>query len=198
MKKLTFLLLTTVLISCGFGQQPNKNQVATAGPAKRTQQAGPLKITAVNTEYAGWQSQFNSFAAWGVRVRVQNTTDQEVSGSFGEDDLQITDASGKRYSISNLYQNVFAEINLKELSSQGLQGNLLFSDTGGNAVIFRDGDTTIGELSRAIVDAPKIQNIYTIKLASKKSVTLVFVFDSPKESKPQTLFWPKAQPIDIG
>jgi hypothetical protein len=198
MNKLAFSLVTFVLIGSCFAQTANMMQAGTMSPAKRIL-AGSLEITAVDTKYANWQSQYYSVSAWGVRVHVANTTDHEVSEKFSEADLKVTDASGKQYSISDQYQNVFAEINLNDIFGQGLQGTLLFAKNGVNAAIILKGDKTIGELSRDIDESNKanIHNTYTIKLAPRKSVTLVFLFDCPMGLPPTTLLWPKANPIDL-
>ncbi|HEY1208406.1 MAG TPA: hypothetical protein VGE85_03475 [Terracidiphilus sp.] len=198
MNKLALLLVTSSLLGGCFAQKTETTHVATVSPPKSIQ-AGPLQITAVNTEYGIWHGQFgrDSVNAWGVRVNVVNTSDHEVSVNFAEDDLKVKDTSGKQYSLSNRYQSIFTEIIMNEIYSQRLQGNLFFADTGGNAIIIRNGDTKIGVLSRAVIDEPNIHNVYTIELSPKKGVTLLFIFESPKESKLETLFWPKANPIDL-
>lgn len=199
MNRLTLLLVTAALLSSCLAQ-PAKTPV---NPTKSIQ-AGPLQITPVNTEYGAWQSPVYSLgvSAWGVRVRIANTTDKEVSESFDGADLKIADASGKQYGISDQYASIYKETNLMEMNGQGLTGVRFYAGNGlTDALIIRSGDTEIGEISRTIIDTPKMQNNYTIQytiqLAPRKSVTLVFVFDSPREIKPVTLFWPKAKPIDL-
>jgi hypothetical protein len=195
MKRLALLVVAAAIVTCIFGQNANKKDVGTPSQAKRTQQAGPLEITAVGTEYGVWQSQFASFVGWGVRVHVRNTTDQEVSEKLDGAGLQVTNSLGKRCSISSRLDQVFAQVNLRELYSQGLQGALLFYDTGSGVRIL-NGDTSIGELT-GVIDVVKKQFNFNLRLAPGKGATFVFVFDSPQESKPQTLAWPKAKPIDL-
>jgi hypothetical protein len=194
--KISRLLATAAFIACACGQNPTKKAVGVASPAKRTQLASPLEITAVATEYASWQAQSASFIAWGVRVRVRNITDKDVSEVVDGGGLHVTNASGKRCGISSSFAQVFAEINLKELYRQGLQGALLFLASGDSGVRILNGDTAIGQLT-SVIDMTKKQTNYNLHLAPGKSATLVFVFDSPQDSRPQTLAWPKAKPIDL-
>ncbi len=202
MNKLSFLLITAVLFifSCGLKQESNKKQVATVNPVKRTQQVDSLEITAVDImEYQPWQCRYASITGgWGVRVRVTNIADHEVSETIGSEDMKITDVAGKKYSLPENFLACWTAINLEQFQSQNLEGNLFLFSTG-TSIKIRDGNVAVGELGSIYVEKlGKSQLFFT--LLPKKSIILVFVFDSPKESKPQTLFWPSAKgakPIDL-
>jgi ankyrin repeat protein len=165
------------------------------------QGASRLEITASGAEYQAWGhynfslKQSSSTSGWGVKIKMINPTDQEVSETIDPADLRIANGVGATYSLTTESVNYCPEINLKQLSTQGLDGVMLFFDTG-TAVEIRDGNTAVGTLSRIFDEMIGKTNL-VISLSPKKSVTLVFVFDSPKESKPRTLFWPKTKPIDL-
>jgi len=184
MNKFVFLLAAAALFISNCSEQP-----------KRTQRAGTLEITAVGTEYRLWQYRDASITGWGVRVHVVNTTDQAVSENIKPASLQIMDDAGKRYSLPDNFSKICTMINLGQLSSQRLGGDLLFFNTG-TALRIRDTNSTVGTLV-GVRDKSMSKFNLELQLSPKKSVTLVFVFDSPKESKPQTLNWPNAKPIDL-
>ncbi|MFZ1081743.1 MAG: hypothetical protein WAO19_07440 [Candidatus Kryptoniota bacterium] len=184
MNKLAFMLVMAAFLSLSCTQE-----------AKRTQQAGPFEITAVGTEYQLWRCQDGSITGWGVRVRVTNISDQQVSEYIGPVGLEITNALGKRYNIPDNFLPMFTKINLEQLSSQKLEGDLLIFDTG-SAIRILDSNTVVGTLT-TILNGEKKQTNFNLQLSPKKSVTVVFVFNSPEESPPQTLTWPKAKPIDL-
>jgi hypothetical protein len=203
MNKLAFLLVAATALCFGGGQESNKEQAATVSPAKRTQQAGPLEITAVDAEYKAWGWQNVSFprgyvsiTGWGVRVHVVNTTDQRVSEYAGPEGLEMTSDSGKRHSLPVEFLNNCAQINLAEIKGQRLATSLLLFNTG---TVVQIGDLNGGDIGGfgSFYDEKSKQTIFNLQLSPKKGVTLVFVFDSPKESKPQTLAWPKTNPIDL-
>jgi hypothetical protein len=88
---------------------------------------------------------------------------------------------------------------VKEVKNQGLERDLLYLATGDIGINIRKGDKIIGNLTRIIEARDEKSNTIKLKLQllPKESVTLVFVFDSPKESKPQTLSWPKVGSIEL-
>jgi len=195
-----FLLIAAAFVGCGAAQVSNEKQPATASPAKSIQ-AGPLQITAVDTQYDiwGWRQlspgQRSNLTGWGVRVHVVNTTDKEVSEYIGPAGLQMTNALGKKYSIPDEFLFYLPHANLGELSRQGFGSSLLLFNTG-NGVKISDGEGPVGTFVSLYYEKNKEQ-IMNLQLAPKKGVTLVFIFDSPQESKPQSLAWPKANSIDL-
>jgi hypothetical protein len=200
MNKLALLPVAAALISGCSAQKAKTTQVATVSAAKSIQ-AGPLQITAVDTQYDtwGWRQlslgQRSSITGWGVRVHVVNTTDKEVSEYIGPAGLQMTNGLGKKYSISDEFLFWLPHANLGQLSRQGLGGSLLLFNTG-SAVKISGGEGTVGTFV-SLYDEKNKEQIMNLQLSPKKAVALVFVFDSPQESKPQTLAWPKAKPIDL-
>ncbi len=185
MNKLTFLLATSALIISSCAQkQP-----------KRTQMAGPLEITAVNTEYQAWQYRDASITGWGVTVHVVNTTDRTVAENIEPARLQITNDSAKHYSLPDDFSKVCTMINLGQLRAQGYAGEFFKLSTG-TAVKISDSSSDVGMLV-GIRDKNTRKFNLQLQLSPKKSVTLVFVFDAPKESKPKTLNWPTAKAIEL-
>ena len=200
MNKFALLLVTSALIGSCFAQNAKTPQVDTVSPAKSIQ-AGPLQITAVDAKYDtwGWQQlsigQRSSITGWGIRVHLVNTTDKSVSEYIGPDGLLMIDNLGKRYSLQKDFMSYFPLGNLGQLSEQSLAGDL-FIFSSGFSVEIRDDTSAVGKLT-SIYNGVSNKTVLNLELSPKKGVTLVFVFDSPQESKPQTLAWPKANPIDL-
>jgi hypothetical protein len=200
MNKFALLLVTSALIGSCFAQNAKTPQVDTVSPAKSIQ-AGPLQITAVDAKYDtwGWQQlsigQRSSITGWGIRVHLVNTTDKEVNEYIGPDGLQMTNDLGKKYSIPDEFLFWLPHANRWQFSRQGIGSSLLLFSSG-NAVKISDWEGSIGTFV-SLYDEKNKKQIMNLTLSPKKGVTLLFIFDSPPESKPQTLAWPKANPIDL-
>ena len=111
MNKLTFLLATSALIISSCAQkQP-----------KRTQMAGPLEITAVNTEYQAWQYRDASITGWGVTVHVVNTTDRTVAENIKPASGKSQTVPAKHYSLRIIFRRSVPSINLGQASRSGIR-----------------------------------------------------------------------------
>ncbi len=192
------LLLATLLLyttDCSSGGKPVN------GP----QQVGPLKISIVDTaKYTLWEwpssiypgASSGSQWGWGITVRIVNTTDREVTEYIRSDSLlELTNDLNKRYVP---LRNFLPIVDLKEFNGQPLRSEWFFSNTGleFSTQIFH-ADTALGSVGSMIEakDDKMVKTFLILKLPFKKSMTLVLVFDSPKESKPRTLDWPNAKPF---
>ena len=189
--RLTTLIALFALILC--------NARAADAPQK-TQRVGPLEITAADSVFRDWRYQdpslrfYGSVTGWGVAVRITNVTDKEISQFVGPEGVQMTNASGKQSKLEGSSSNFWPLICREQLSAQDLDGSELALFNSGVEVTIKDATTTVGKIGGIAIEG---KWRFTLLLAPKKSITLVYIFDSPKESKPISLTWPEAKPIDL-
>ncbi len=198
MKRVIVVLAMTVL--CGPAcAQDSTDKRAPSKPVSAPQPR-PIAIRVVDVSYTLWDCGMpgvpQSFWGWGVSVRSENATDKEATESFLADALQVTTAPGKRGLSDTFIFNSIA-CNAHQLVAQGLDGSLTFSANGlDTGVDIRKGATAVGNLTSSYDQQVKKYK-FRLSLLPKQGVTLVFIFDSPKEVKPLTLLWPNAKPIDL-
>ena len=170
------------------------------GPACAQGSTNPIAIRVLDVSYTLWDCGMpgvpQSFWGWGVSVRAENSTDKEATESFQAESLHVTTALGKR-GLSGTFMSNSIACNAPQLVAQGLDGSLTFSANGfDTGVDIRKGATAVGNLTSSYDQQVK-QYKFRLSLLPMQGVTLVFIFDSPKDVKPGSLLWPNADPIEL-
>lgn len=172
-----------------------------------TQKTDAFAITAVSADYGRWDtarylgpfasphSSGSSFNGWGVKIVAKNITNGEAAAYIGPTTIQLEDTAGKRYDIVDDFWHSFVQfggVDKHAASYSIFKGSV--ETAVGNAWDFQEGGSKIGTLVAFTADERLVINL---SLSPQKSVTLLFVFDAPADSKPKSLLWPDRESIPL-